>query len=107
MPATLARPTTPTTPTTLTRRRPALIVTAALLVLGLAGCGSHGTSGPAATGAGSGTSAGSAGAQAGSQGGKVSQQAADQIEGAVNDAQSTLDGLDKDFDQDDASTAGN
>ena len=89
--------------TTLTGRRPALIVTAALLVVGLAGCGSHGTSGPAATGAGSGTSAGTSGAQ----GGKVSRQAADQIEGAVNDAQSTLDGLDKDFSQDDASTAGN
>jgi hypothetical protein len=76
-------------------------LTAALLSVAVTGCGgrldsgttrnSTATSGPAAQQEGSGRAGTDAGGSA------LDQQTAGQIEGAVNEAQSELDGLDQDF----------
>jgi hypothetical protein len=83
------------------------------LVLALSGCGRGGQAaegGPTPAGPSAGQSssppAGTAKAAAGQvkPRGGVDRQSASQIEGAVNDAQTTLDGLDQDFAGDGAAT---
>jgi hypothetical protein len=82
------------------RTAAAVTLTAMLLAAALSGCGGHGSD---ASPVGGGSSP--AGSNASPAGSGVSQQTASQIEGAVNDAQSELDGIDQDFAGDDA--AGN
>jgi hypothetical protein len=83
------------------RAASAVTLTAVLLAVTLSGCGGRGSdTSPAGSPApaGSARSEGSGGPAAGG----VDQKTAAQIEGAVNDAQSELDGLDQDFAGDDA-----